>query len=79
MSELSEELERMRAYRYEMLTAYRELQEDMEMVISRVPAVGENPQYISEMAAADERMAKVLDATEPTLRALEALVEEEGG
>jgi hypothetical protein len=65
-----EEIQRLLILRYELITAYREMYEDMDMVISRVPAVAEDPRYIAERKKMDETALKALDEGEAVLRAL---------
>lgn len=53
-----------------MLTAYREACEYMDIVVSRIPAIAENPQYIRERKEMDEKIMETLDKSVTILRAL---------
>lgn len=56
--------------RYEMITAFRELQEKWDMVIELIPSAADDPQYIADMREAQEKMLSALDRSEPILRAM---------
>lgn len=64
------EIERLLVLRYELITAYREMHEDMEMVVSRVPSVAEDPRYIADRKEMDSIILNALDEGEVVLHAL---------
>lgn len=65
--ELLEQLERSRE---EFVDAYRELNEDMAMVLRRVPSIAENPGYIEERAKLDAMALGLLDRDDAIREAL---------
>lgn len=65
--ELLEQLERSRE---EFVDAYRELNEDMAMVVRRVPSIAENPDYIEERAKLDAMALGLLDRDDAIREAL---------
>jgi hypothetical protein len=60
--EIEDGLARSRALRYELTTTYRELQENMEMVIERIPTMAKDPEYIKYQEEVTVVMLGTLDS-----------------
>jgi hypothetical protein len=54
-------LELIRANRAYMVAVYKELEANLDMVLDRIPSMGENEEFLASMKQAQERTADALD------------------